>query len=118
MEILGKDIIIKYIIPHLQVGSCGKRLETDFTVEIVSAILYRLKTGVQWRFLPVQCFFSSKSLTWQGVYYHFREWIKDGSWTQVWLYSKISGFTLFCTLSVAETYRKASFLKTFYKNHF
>jgi|GEM_PF-3028314 hypothetical protein len=46
MEILGKDIIIKYIIPHLQVGSCGKRLETDFMVEIVSAILYRLKTGV------------------------------------------------------------------------
>ena len=45
MEILGKDIIIKYIIPHLQVGSCGKRLETDFMVEIVSAILYRLKTG-------------------------------------------------------------------------
>ena len=44
-----------------------------------------MKTGVQWRFLPVQCFFSSKSLTWQGVYYHFREWIKDGSWTQVWL---------------------------------
>jgi len=44
-----------------------------------------LKTGVQWRFLPVQSFFSSKSLTWQGVYYHFREWIKDGSWTQVWL---------------------------------
>jgi hypothetical protein len=24
----------KYIIPHLQVGSCGKRLETDFMVEI------------------------------------------------------------------------------------
>jgi hypothetical protein len=43
MEILGK---VKYIIPHLQVGSCGKCLETDFTVEIVSAILYRLKTGV------------------------------------------------------------------------
>ncbi len=83
MEILSKDTIKKYIIPHLQVGSCGKRLETDFMVEIVSAILYRLKTGVQWRFLPVQSFFSSKSLTWQGVYYHFREWIKDGSWTQV-----------------------------------
>ncbi|GIV30194.1 MAG: DDE transposase [Bacteroidia bacterium] len=85
MEILSKDNIKRYIIPHLQVGSFGKSLEPEFMVEIVSAILYRLKTGVQWRFLPVKSFFSSKSLTWQGVYYHFREWIKDGSWTQVWI---------------------------------
>jgi transposase len=75
MGILSKDTIKKYILPHLQVGSCGKSLEPDFMVEIVSAILYRLKTGAQWRFLSVKSFFSSKSLT---VYYHFREWIKDG----------------------------------------
>jgi len=53
MEILGKDTIIKYILPHLQVKNCGKGLGTDFMVAIISAILYRLKTGVQWRFLPV-----------------------------------------------------------------
>ncbi len=85
MEILSKDSIRTYILPYLQVGSCGKSLEPDFTVDIVSAILYRLKTGVQWRFLPVKALFSSRSLTWQGVYYHFREWLKDGSWTRVWL---------------------------------
>jgi hypothetical protein len=54
MEILSKDNIKRYIIPHLQVGSFGKSLEPEFMVEIVSAILYRLKTGVQWRFLPVK----------------------------------------------------------------
>lgn len=47
MEILSKDSIRKYILPHLQVGNFGKSLESEFTVEIVSAILYRLKTGVQ-----------------------------------------------------------------------
>jgi transposase len=81
MEILSKDTIRRYILPHLQIGSCGKYLEHDFMIEIVQAILYRLKTGVQWRFLPVKALFSSKSLTWQGVYYHFREWIEDGSGT-------------------------------------
>ena len=24
-------------------------------------------------------------MTWQGVYYHFNEWRKDGSWKRVWL---------------------------------
>jgi len=85
MEILSKDSIRKYILPHLQIGSCGKSLDNDFMIEIVSAILYRLKTGVQWRFLPVKSLFSSQSLTWQGVYYHFREWVRDGSWTKVWI---------------------------------
>jgi len=29
--------------------------------------------------------FTGESLSWQGVYYHFNEWVKDGSWTKVWL---------------------------------
>ena len=47
MEILHEDSIRQYILPHLQIGSFGKFLDHDFMVEIVSAILYRLKTGVQ-----------------------------------------------------------------------
>ncbi len=47
MEILSKDTIYTYILPNLQIGHTGKYLEPDFTVEIVQAILYRLKTGVQ-----------------------------------------------------------------------
>ena len=85
MEILSKSTIEEYILPNLSIGLRGKECDTDLLTEIVSAILYRLKTGCQWRFLPVKQFFSGISLTWQGVYYHFNEWVKDGSWTKVWL---------------------------------
>lgn len=85
MEILSKSTIEAYILPNLSIGLRGKECETELLTEIVSAILYRLKTGCQWRFLPVKQFFSGTLLTWQGVYYHFSEWVKDGSWTKVWL---------------------------------
>jgi hypothetical protein len=44
MEILSKDSILEYILPHLQrvrlLDSCGKYSDHDFMIEIVSAILY------------------------------------------------------------------------------
>lgn len=85
MEILSKSTIEQYILPNLSIGLRGKECETDLLTEVVSAILYRLKTGCQWRFLPVKQFFSRHILTWQGVYYHFRKWVKNGSWKKVWL---------------------------------
>lgn len=51
--------------------------------QVVLAILYRLKTGCQWRELPMKQFFN-KSYKWQSVYYHFQKWSKDGSWERVW----------------------------------
>lgn len=77
MEILSKNTIEQYILPNLSIGSRGTACEIDFLIEIVSVILYRLKTGYQWRQLPVKQFFSDKILTWQGVYYHFSEWVND-----------------------------------------
>ncbi len=50
---------------------------------MVEAILYRLKTGCQWRHLPMKQFFRGK-YRWQSVYYHFQKWSKDGSWEKVW----------------------------------
>ena len=47
------------------------------------AILYRLKTGCQWRELPMKLFFREK-YSWQSVYYHFQKWSKDDSWELVW----------------------------------
>lgn len=85
MEILSKNTIQQYILPNLSIGLRGTACETDFLLEVVSAILYRLKTGCQWRQLPVKQVFTKKVLTWQGVYYHFSEWVKDGSWTKVWI---------------------------------
>lgn len=51
--------------------------------QVVEAILYRLKTGCQWRLLPMKQFFRVK-YRWQSVYHHFQKWSKDGSWQQVW----------------------------------
>lgn len=50
---------------------------------MVEAILYRLKTGCQWRQLPMKQFFRCK-YNWQSVYFHFQKWCKDGSWQRVW----------------------------------
>ena len=50
---------------------------------MIEAILYRLKTGCQWRQLPMKQFFRCK-YNWQSVYFHFQKWCKDGSWQKVW----------------------------------
>lgn len=68
----------------MTLGKRGKPLKVAMT-DLLDAILYKLKTGCQWRQLPVKQFFDDQRLTWQGVYYHFNEWRKDGSWRRVWL---------------------------------
>ena len=52
-------------------------------MQVIEAILFRLKTGCQWRELPMKQFFRTK-YKWQSVYYHFQKWCKDGSWEKVW----------------------------------
>jgi len=54
--------------------------------QIVLLILYKLKSGCQWRMLPVRQFFSDDSLTWQGVYYHFNRWSKLDCWKKAWIH--------------------------------
>lgn len=51
--------------------------------QVVSAILYRTKTGCQWRELPMRQFFDT-DYSWKSVYYHFQKWSKDGSWDNLW----------------------------------
>ena len=53
--------------------------------EVVNAIFYKLKTGIQWHLLPVKSLISSSSYSWNAVYYHFRKWCQDGSWRKAWL---------------------------------
>ncbi|HEY9300100.1 MAG TPA: IS5 family transposase [Phormidium sp.] len=83
MEILNKDMIEQWILPHLTLGKRGFSSKVPL-YQIVMLILYRLKTGCQWRQLPVKQFFDQKQLSWQGVYYHFNRWTKLGDWQQVW----------------------------------
>jgi transposase len=53
---------------------------------MVAAILYRLKSGCQWRMLPTEKFFTTeRKLSYNGVYHHVREWVKDGSFKTVWI---------------------------------
>lgn len=84
MEVLSKDIIERWIVPHLSKGERGPEPGVDLC-DIVQVIFYRLKTGCQWRMLPVKAFVCGEELTWSGIYYHHREWIKDGSWKAVWV---------------------------------
>jgi len=44
---------------------------------VLDAIFYILKTGCQWRYLPYDF------PPWQTVYYHFREWKRNGLWFQL-----------------------------------
>ena len=68
--------------PYLDFGKINRNTKVrDY--QVVTAILYRLKTGCQWRHLPVKQFFRV-SYSWQSVYYHFQKWSKDGTWERLW----------------------------------
>jgi putative transposase len=45
--------------------------------EVVNAILYVLRTGCQWRYLPEGC------PNWNTVYWYFVRWTDDGTWERV-----------------------------------
>lgn len=85
MGILSKDMLETWILPHLTVGERGFEPSVPIS-EIVEAIFYRLKTGCQWRELPVKQFFREKILSWNTVYHHYNEWSKDGCWRKIWLH--------------------------------
>lgn len=63
MEILSKNTIEQYILPNLSIGLRGTECETDFLLEVVSAILYRLKTG------SVGCPMSMATIACKAVFY-------------------------------------------------
>ena len=66
-----KKEIENSLVPHLSQGNRGPKLAVGVW-HIVYAILYRLKTGCQWRELPMRSLFN-KSIHWQTVYYHFKK---------------------------------------------
>lgn len=54
-------------------------------VEIVNAILYKIKTRVHWRLLPVKASFDQKALCWDRVYYHYRKCCLLRIWKDYWI---------------------------------
>ena len=59
--VLDKDTIKNEILPHLSKAKRGYVTQTCL-IEVVNAILYKLKTGCQWALLPVKAMFSGKGL--------------------------------------------------------
>ena len=85
MEILSKDMIEEWVIPHLVLGKPGFESKVALS-QIVGLILYKRKTGCQWRLLPVKQYFEAHQLSWQGVYYHFNRWSKLDCWKKAWIH--------------------------------
>lgn len=83
MEILDKNTIEEYMIPHLSKRKRGPKTKVP-AYQLVMIILYRLKTGCQWRFVPIKDFTEGVEIKWSTVYKHFRKWTLDGSWELMW----------------------------------
>lgn len=75
MSILSKDKIKKFILPYLSEGKRGVCLSEDKRLSIVSCIFYRLKTGCQWRELPMAQYFK-EPYSYQAVFHHFSRWCR------------------------------------------
>lgn len=84
METINKGTIEKLIVPHLSKGKRGFKSKMP-VFQVVEAIFYRLKTGCQWRELPLKQFTDTVAMSWESVYYYFNKWGKDGSWRSVWI---------------------------------
>lgn len=82
--ILDKDTIEKEIIPHLPKRKRGFKPKAPLS-EIINCILYKLKTGIQWEFLPVNQLFSEYVLSYKTVFGHYRRWCKEGAWRTCWI---------------------------------
>ncbi len=65
------------IYPLIPVNQgAGRKMVLDLR-EVLNAIFYVVRTGCQWRDLP------GDFPNWNSVYYHFRKWVKDGTWRAI-----------------------------------
>jgi len=83
-QVLDKDIIENEIVPNLPTAKRGFSPRAPLS-EIVNCILYKLKTGVQWAYLPVKSLFGDQVLSYQSVFYHYRKWCISNVWEDCWI---------------------------------
>lgn len=79
---IGKKEINAIIKGHISPEKTGRKPKVQYW-RIVKMILYRLKTGCQWRCLPVQMFCGKVIITWQTAFYYFNKWAKAGVWKTI-----------------------------------
>ena len=54
-------------------------------VEIIYTILCKIKTGFRWHQLPFKALFEQCVITWNAVYYHYREWCLSDTLRHSWI---------------------------------
>ena len=83
-QVLSKDMIELEIVPYLPETKRGFKPKAPL-YEIVNAILYKLKTGIQWEFLPVESLFQDEILHYKTVFGHYRKWCELDVWKSCWV---------------------------------
>lgn len=83
-QVLSKDMIELEIVPYLPQTKRGFKPKAPL-YEIVNAILYKLKTGIQWEFLPVESLFENEILHYKTVFGHYRKWCELDVWKSCWI---------------------------------
>ena len=83
-QVLSKDMIELEIVPYLPELKRGFKPKASL-YEIINAILYKLKTGVQCEYLPVKSLFSATVLHYKTVFGHYRKWCEKDMWKSCWI---------------------------------
>lgn len=83
-QVLSKDMIELEIVPYLPEPKRGFKPKVPL-YEIVNAILYKLKTGMQWEYLPVESLFSKDILHYKTIFGHYRKWCELDVWKFCWI---------------------------------
>lgn len=74
------DLVIE---PHLSKAKRG--FVSKYSLQgIINCIIYRLKTGCQWRELPIKQYFDKEYPCWQTIYHHFNKWSKNNNFKYIW----------------------------------
>ena len=81
---LSKKFIETYLTIFIPTTGLGRKSKVE-KWQVLKAIIYRLKTGCQWRELPLAAFFGSVSISWNTVYYYFNKWSKYGVLKRLWI---------------------------------
>lgn len=72
---ITKEEIETIILPLLPVNKRGYKAKVDLA-QVFLFIVYKLKSGCQWRELFIQLELVSYPFCWQLVYYYYRKWTK------------------------------------------
>lgn len=83
IRLLDKVTINRHIVKYLSKAQRGYVCKVPLW-QVVNAILYKFKSGVQWSLLPVKSLITKGKIAWGAIYHHFRKWTKDGSWSLAW----------------------------------